>query len=345
MKNCSKCNAVNNDEAKFCSQCGAAFEPTDNIEETGTEPIEKEESAVESAQATEEKTTYETEEAPVQPLEVKEDEKGDEDTKPDAPIDLEGVTEAEFSAFVGKNQNDFVPGFRRFCFGKKAIFSPLVFLLIWLVSPFAGAFWFFHRRMNKIGAAVLAIAAAITLVSGVAASNMAEDIMKITKEYAETQYNGDANAFGGYYDDSEIEDYFERYFGYDGGNNEHNGSYYDFDDYNTEYFAQSIAKSIIKHLPILLLMNVLNFVFALILGLFAKYMYYKTAAGKILEIKKNNPTPTYMDDVAAAGGTRITVWVICLVALIALLFISLIAIAYHLFVSVYSGGYINFNIR
>lgn len=346
MKNCSKCNAINDDEAKFCSQCGTAFEQADNAdntEETVVEQIEKEDTAVESAQAETEKSTLKSEEASDKPPIVQTSEKSDE--KPETPIDLNGVTEAEFSAFVGRNQNDFVPGFRRFCLGKKAIFSPLVFLLTWLVSPFAGAFWFFHRKMNKIGAVALAIAAALTLVSGVTAFYMTEDVMKITAEYADTQYKGVGNTFGSYYDydESDIDDYLDRYFGYDDNNGY--GNYYNFDESIAEYYAQRIIQSVVKYLPILLIVSVLNFVFALILGIFAKYLYYKTAVEKILEIKQNNPTPTYINDVAVAGGTKAIVWVICLIALIAVIFISFIFIAFHLFMSVYSNGYIDFNVR
>lgn len=343
MKNCKICNAPNTDDAKFCEQCGASFEQNDFQEEAvkAESAIQPQEDVIqqEAVVQTEENTTAETAVS-----ETQTEENGSSEAQSYTQIDLNGVSEEEFSAFVGKNQNDFIPDFRKFCNGKKLSFSPLVFLLSWLVSPLAGAFWFFHRKMNKIGSAVLAIGLALTIASGVAAAFMVNDIAdatgKFVRENTSGSYSISPNAKYDYNGDAD--DFFEDYF-------DDNNQYFDYDDdYNNnligeDVYAREVVQSIMKYLPIIALIGLLNIAFAFVLGFFAKYWYFKFSADSILAIKKNNPTPTYMNDVVAAGGTKCTVWVICLVALIALIFISVIVLAYHLFMSVYRGGYIDFN--
>ena len=332
MKTCNKCNAQNTDDAKFCCQCGAAFEDNDNIkEQAAPQPDENE-----TVQLTAAQTDSQTEEKGC--AEGGTEEQGGSDYKFesqfDSQIDLNSVNEAEFSVFVGKNQNDFIPAFRKFCSSKKVSFSPLVFLLSWLISPIAGAFWFFHRKMNKIGAIVLSIALALNIVGGVTAVFMVSDITDATETFvrenmsgsysispnAKYDYGADADDyFDDYFDDDD--QYYDYYYGYDEG--------YDDYDYNSddlvgeEEYARAIVETTAKYLPIMFLISLMNFAFALILGLFAKYWYFNYAAGSILAIKKNNPTPACINDISVAGGTKCTVWVICLVVcVLALIFFA-----------------------
>ena len=106
MKNCKVCNAVNNDEAKFCSQCGATFEQSDLQEEAVKEAeiqpqgdVVQEEAVPQSEQNVSAETAV---------SEFQTEENSNSDAQSYTQIDLNGVSEAEFSAFVGKNQNDFM---------------------------------------------------------------------------------------------------------------------------------------------------------------------------------------------------------------------------------------------
>lgn len=205
-------------------------------------------------------------------------------------IDLNGVSEVEFAAYVGKNQNDFIPAFRKFCNGQKVSFSPLVFLLSWLVSPLAGAFWFLHRRINKIGAVVLAIAVALSVASGVVAVCVVDDVIETTVGYI-----GEVAEYDSYNNEYYIDEY---------------NSLDDYERYMTQEFVKELVQNIMKYGSVTTLLGLLKIAFAVVLGLFAKYFYFKEAADKILIIKQKNPTMSYMNDVVSAGGTKCIGWVI-----------------------------------
>lgn len=284
-KICKNCNAQNTASANFCETCGAKLEYADASNQT------------QSAQNPNEQVFtmpyYESQQAP-QPQ--------------NTYFDTEGVSEAEFAEYIGKNQDKFIPQFRNFCNGKKASFSPLVFLLSWLVTPLAGAFWFFHRKMNKLGAIFLSIALVLTAASGVVFSLMANDIIDSLSDFISSGVIVE-NQPQSYYDD----DYFSDY-GYD------NYDDYEYSDEATEKYVTEVFSSISKYGAFSNLLQLLNLGYALLLGIFAKYLYFKDSANKILAIKKKNPTPSSINDIAMAGGTNCVIWVICLVVYIIAVF-------------------------
>ena len=63
-------------------------------------------------------------------------------------------------------------------------------------------------------------------------------------------------------------------------------------------------------------MWLVNVALAVIMGIFAKYWYFKDAARKITEIKQNNSSLSSINQIAVAGGTSCVAWVIALVVIV-----------------------------
>ena len=275
IKRCPFCNAENIENAAFCANCGQKFDQFEDVQTNGQHFSEQEVVIEEPVALTNE-----------------------------VPFDSEGVNEAEFRAYIGKNQDKFIPAFRRFCKGGKVSFSPLVFLLAYLVSPIAAAFWFFHRKINKIGAIVLALGVALNIASGVLGVCMAKEIAVETKDIiASSRYSNTS-----YYDYDDYDDYYDDYDDYDDYD-----EYYEIPEKSMLEVMGIVSKVMLKYETFTMILNVLNAGFAVILGLFAKYFYFKDCANKILEIKRENPTPSSFMQISLAGGTKTSTWVTCLI--------------------------------
>ena len=322
LKVCPNCNTVNESEAIFCRQCGNKLEMQEPIAEETTEVLPVSEN---NEEATSESQNI---------FRVPDNSSSDSQQ---IPFDTNGVSEAEFEAYVGKNQQNFIPAFAKFCGGGKVSFSPLVFLLSWLVSPIAGAFWFFHRKINKIGAVVLSIAVALSVASGVVGACMVNDMAGIVGVLVKNEINGS------YYDYGEFDEYYE-YDGFDEYDFQQNSyspvaEFYSDDEFNQyidEYmdefsddevysqfneellnqYLKDLFNIVSKYSAISSLLGLLNLAFAIVLGLYAKYFYFKDAAAKILAIKQKNPTPSSINDIALAGSTSPALWIVLLVAYI-----------------------------
>lgn len=303
LKICEKCKTVNENDATFCRNCGAKLETV----ETNAYNSQPEIQTVETSQP--------------------------QETQPDFRNDA--ISEQEFYAYIGKNQNRFMPSFKKFFTGKKASFSPLVFLLTWLISPIAGSFWFFHRKINKLGSIFLSIGIVFTIISSALGVVFVNDIIDVAENYvndyyysqsyssnSNTKLNPTAN-----YDDEEFfkeffgedaDDYYDDYYGdYD---NSDDGIY----DYDDDYALknkfkeeiEALIPTLFKHIAILLIINILQLALAIVMGIYAKYWYFKDAAKKITAIKQQNPTPSSISQISLAGGTSCIIWVIALVAVV-----------------------------
>ena len=87
--------------------------------------------------------------------------------KPPLGVDtIDGIPVDEVAEFIGPGAEKFLPKFAAMETGaKRNFFHPLVFFLTLFFGPVAGALWFFHRRMNKIGAALTAVGGVLTAAS------------------------------------------------------------------------------------------------------------------------------------------------------------------------------------
>lgn len=367
FKTCPNCNTVNQADALFCRECAYHFEaqapinpqpvevqpaepspediqpevennaPVINEQPTVVdeqEPVKPEQEPVNPVQ----ETPFVNEQPPVysspaysQPIYKKENTYNN--TNNESEFNKDGISDTEFMVYIGKNQDKFMPKFKSFMYGNKVAFSPLVFLLSLLVSPIAGAFWFFHRKINKVGSIVLSIALLLTIGSCVLDVFMINDmkeplkeIIEITEKYG-SNLDDSINSSGvskssfdktNNYDfdiyDEEIDDYMDRF---NDGYYFDDGYYGEYDDYYNNQREAELKKPtmelinvISKYSALSSLFGILNIAFAIIIGLYAKYFYFKDAVAKIMAIKQANPTPECINDIYAEGGTSCVLWII-----------------------------------
>ncbi len=226
------------------------------------------------------------------------------------------ISEQEFSAFIGKNQERFMPHFRKFFTGKKVSFSPLVFLLTLLAAPFAGGFWFLHRKMYKIGTVILAVG----ILMQVVAVYEAFDVMKRTYDtimpyVTERSYNYNS----GYDDD------YDYYF-----DDNHSDNYY----FNSNDLVKRVVnvcqEELARYSVINWILSLVELSGAILLGLFAKYIYFRYSVNRIMSLKKQNLSDYSLEKVANQGGTNSVPWIITLVFFVLLYFGSIMAFAINL---------------
>ena len=348
LKVCKQCNAVNDADALFCRQCGAKFEDevvaesANVVEQTVAQPVNEEkttekEQTVENQQPVQDQSAQaqysqgQTEQAPVNNQQA-------------APqFQANAISEQEFYAYIGKNQKRFMPKFREFFGGKKASFSPLVFLLTWLVSPIAGAFWFFHRKAYKIGSLLLAIGLVLTIITAAISVAMMNETTDVIKDYiAQNEgtswqnYSSNSNAKLGptASSDDELEKFLEEFgddYGYDYDDNKDYDYYDDYNDGDDNYnpfndsqfrdMFKDYMNIIVRYVSVLSIISILQLALAIVMGIFAKYWYFKDAVNKISAIKQQNPTPSSINQIAQAGGTSCVAWVIIMVVYIISMFV------------------------
>lgn len=305
IKVCKNCNAENDSDALFCCQCGQKLDEINQSNENTSENVALENQI-------------------------------NNDFRTDV------ISEQEFYAYIGKNQNRFMPSFRKFFTGKKASFSPLVFLLTWLISPIASSFWFFHRKINKLGTLLLSIGIVFTIITSALTVSFVNDVINLTTDYIDNygipSYSSNSNAklnpttnydddFFREFFDEEANDYYDYDDKYDDDyDNNYDDDYYDYDDnydddnnvLDDQFKSQlkSLIPTLFRYTSILSIISILQLVLAIVMGIFAKYWYFKDAAKKITEIKQQNPTPSSINQIAFAGGTNCLIWVIALIAVV-----------------------------
>lgn len=262
-KFCTTCGAKNDIDAKFCENCSAEF----NLNKT----------VVNLTPAYQSKTNVSQ----------------NIQQKPDL---LNGVTDDELEMYVGTNSKGYMKSFDRFKEGKKASFSPLVFLMSLFISPLAGAYWFLHRKMYSIGTVVLCIALALTVGSTALVVSTVNDFSASSAE-----------SITDFADDNE-----EFYEVVDEDNVVHTLDYYLdivkedlLDDIKTD-----LSNAILSKIVLWCVVLALNIAFAVVVGIFAKYFYFKKAVKKISSIKEKNPNSLCLKKIRLAGGTACASWVV-----------------------------------
>lgn len=302
LKVCPNCNTINSVNVSFCRQCGfdlqSVHAQAENLSETTAVNDNKE-----YAQQ--------------------------------ADYSSNVISEEEFMAYIGKSQKRFMPSFRQFFTGRKASFSPLVFLLSWLISPIVGAFWFLHRKMYKAGAVILAVSILLTSVGvGVACYNTEKIVEAVLKSDIKISVSGHDYSYYNndyyYYDD----DYY--YFNSD--TNDDLGGFEIYDAEHDEYVrvyginkndASEIINILFSFSIWTMVFGALNLIFALVLGFLAKYLYFKSAVKNITVIKQKNPA-NCLNHIAMAGGTNPAVWVVALVLVMIAFLITFVVFGLHL---------------
>lgn len=234
--------------------------------------------------------------------------------------DIFDVPANEVAAFVGpkaapKYMLDF---YKKAATGSKAGFNIVVFLLGFFFGPFVMSFWFFHKKMNKIGAIILAISIALSACSMYASMVFTDTfknaiVYEFNNEFSQT-YNPYARSTNTYsksvpfdYDDFDDYEYdYNPYYDYD--------SDYSFDFSELEKLGFTPEKLALVF-SIFAISSVGYLALLIICSIFANAWYLKFALGKIHNLKQQKPDASLMD-ISLAGGTSATLWVCLLIVLI-----------------------------
>lgn len=218
---------------------------------------------------------------------------------PPPPPFENGVTAAELELFVGDKAHVYLPKFIKKSYGKKAGFSAILFVFGIIFNLIVQSFWFFHRRMNKIGAGVFAVgmifAAAFSVFAVDAVKNMGE-ATGVLIESGVADFSVDADG--------------------------HNYSFtYDMQDLTREQRQEFLRHfdAAVRDFNLVAMINFVQLALGILLSVFGDYFYYKFAVRKITEAKARadyNP-----ESLRYIGGTKSAVWIVLLIAMIVLMFV------------------------
>ena len=208
-----------------------------------------------------------------------------------ADIDnIEGIPSAEIKDYVGKKGENYFQKFVKFGFGAKANWNWPTFILSVLGLPFV---WFFHRKMNKVGAIVLSIWLAITAANSfnIAITLSAVEDHAVNMIAEAVELGNEYGVFDSTYIDEYTMDEYER----------------ELDKLSAEYVAAIVedvqSEDFVVVNLISQLCSYINIAMLIILPMFADYWYYKKAM-KDLHALNENGFPD-AKTVIAKGGTSV----------------------------------------
>ena len=92
------------------------------------------------------------------------------------PDSIDGVNTEDVAIFLGNDSPKYLPIFAGIETKTRSSVNLLVLLLSALVSPFFAAFWFMHKRMNKLGLFIFLVLAAFEFGILIAAFSVMKDI-------------------------------------------------------------------------------------------------------------------------------------------------------------------------
>lgn len=183
------------------------------------------------------------------------------------------VSENELSAYVGSKADKFMPKFTKMATtGKKGSFNHAVFWLSFFFTPFVGSFWFFHRKAKKAGTVIASISFLMTAANFYLSYLMMAPIMKFTESFALSL------GITGYLPDNST----------------------------MNLLATELIQEISPYLALAMLLSVIQFIFTIVIAVYANHYYLKDALKKIREIKANHGDIEHM---VYAGGTSAGLWV------------------------------------
>lgn len=304
---CQVCKTVNNATAKFCRECGSALEKS--------EPLEAVNQQLEEPQ-----------QAP-QPQ-----------PEPEAPQPTGfEITDHEMAVFVGPRADYFLPKFQKIHSGRRKGWNTTVFLFGLLLGPVVSSFWFFNRKMKKIGALLLAAGVALTVLSFASMVPFFESFVGAVNQQIENQetYDGDDFEYNFDYDFGEEFDYWDEeldpYYTYPDDTSA--DSYYDDSYYDSLYDANyELGKSYVILLGVNFLLSLIQVGIAVITAIFADSWYYDFAVKSIYQCKQKGQDSDM--DIARAGGTSSTLWIILLIAYVLSTVIATAAVFTNMILSI-----------
>ncbi|MEG1886637.1 MAG: hypothetical protein RR177_00790 [Oscillospiraceae bacterium] len=297
VNRCAICGAENEGDYLYCSNCGAVIKAAP-VEESCQKNSEAQAAA---SQAASEKVTQETAQSETEDRPTEKETEQTPNNVQAAPIfpkqsntvycggipvpeEIDGVATEDIKAFVGANQEYYIPKFAANR-GKTTFASwnwPTFLFGFFLNIPFV---WFFYRRMNKIGAIVMAISVALMMLSMGSAFYSIQPIIDgslgIIKEQAEKSgvNNYNDNFLAPNQDRLNPNDDFMTPLP-----SPNNG--------NEEQQVKDMMKGFAERLPffaLAMVFGILNFGLTIITSIMANGWYKKNTLSKIRALKKERP--------------------------------------------------------
>ncbi len=157
-KICSCCGKENDAELEFCADCGTVL--------TGVVASQSEQNANQQEEYIPSSDTALPHQENVNGANGSGYQTGDNET----------VTAAEMNRFIGKKADKFLNKFTIMeVTGSKVSWNWAVFFLTFFMGLSGTALWFFYRKMNKIGAILLSVGMALSLIFSVASGQLQQN--------------------------------------------------------------------------------------------------------------------------------------------------------------------------
>lgn len=221
----------------------------------------------------------------------------------DAPCsDIGGVPIRDVTLFIGNKAPLYLKKFYKKSQGKKIGMNFFVLLLGIVFSAVAQSFWFFNRRMNKIGAVIFAVGilfTGATLYSTYRLEQYTEPLSQIQTAGAENYLKSIEKQTSG-------ENISKAIL---------SGDYIKGLDSEQKAELSILSRGVFVKYAIYGLIALCSLMFSVAVAAFADYAYYKFTLRKIKAIRVG---PNYCDDALRfGGGTKTVTWAILLIFTVA----------------------------
>lgn len=329
VKICSGCSAVNDASAVYCRMCGAVLGEAVDVPPAGAQPAvqpdhqQSQQNTYQQSyqQNTAQQQTYQTDQQtgyqqPYQQFGPQPNQQTYQQPQYQPyPSEIGGVPVNEIALFVGEKADRYLPKFiKKAQTNSRAGFNVVVFLFGFLLGPIVQSFYFFHRRMNKIGAIILAIGVILTAGGFLAALPVFNGMMDLMQTAAqEGNFSSGYDWDDGYYDydydyDYEYEYDYDYGYRYDGFSSSGSDSM----PPETKAALEEFLQTMLTWLPIMIVLSLAQLAVAIIPAIFADSWYLKHCVQTITNLKRQKPDYT-PQDIVQAGGTRSGIWITVLV--------------------------------
>ena len=212
--------------------------------------------------------------------------------------EFDGVPVRDVSLFVGTSAPIYLKKFYKKSKGKKIGMNFIVLLLGFAFSAVAQSFWFFHRKMNKIGAAIFAVGVLFTSVSLYSAYCLPQ----YTKPLNDIQTLGAENFLKSIDKQTSDSNITKAIL---------SGDYLKGLDSSQKAQLEKLSRGVVIKYAVFAAVGVVQIALCVLIAAFADNIYYKFAIKKIKAIRDG---PNYCDDALRfCGGTKSVIWALLLI--------------------------------
>lgn len=221
----------------------------------------------------------------------------------DSQQTIDGVTIENINEFVGKKNYSFVTKFQKMSMlGKKAGWNWAVFLFgFFLNIPFV---WFFHRKMKKIGAIILAISLAFSICNIAIFYSNFKEISDLSYKYFESHQDQLIDYSNKIYENNILNESNEKIYLYD--NPFQNKS--EMEEFLKQNNLDAVVIKISIMQIILYILGLVHLIYIVLISIYANY-WYKNHCIKTIkdtEFKKINKQSVIQEKGGTANALAIT---------------------------------------